>query len=102
GLPGAVTAPADPQALALAQRVVHEALVLAQRLALGRHHGARLARQVAREEFAERALADEADAGGVALGVIGQPGLARDAANLGLAQVAHRKERARELRLVQA
>ena len=72
------------------------------RFALGRDHRPGLARQVARQELAERALADEADAGGVALGVVRQARLARDAPHLGLVQVAHGKERARELRLVQA
>ena len=59
-------------------------------------------RQIAVQELAERPLADEADAGRVLLLRVGQADLGGDAPHLGLAQFAHRKHRARELRLVQA
>jgi hypothetical protein len=96
---GAFAPAADAQALALSDRVVHEPLVLAHALAFRRRHRARLLRQVTRQEFAERPLADEADAGGVALGVVRQARFAREPAHIGLEQVAQGKHRARELRL---
>ena len=77
-------------------------VVLAEALAFRRDDGPGLARQVARQELAERALADEADAGGILLGVVRQPRLARDPPDLGLAQVPHGKDRPRELGLRQA
>ena len=67
--------PADADALPLADRVEREADVRADALALGRHDRPGLARQVAVEEFAERPLADEADAGGILLGVVRQRAL---------------------------
>jgi len=49
--------------------------------------------QIARQELAERPLADEADAGGVLLLRVGQADVLGDAAHFGLAQLAHRKQR---------
>src|SRR5690606_15801870 len=60
-----------------------------------------LRRQVAREKLAERALPDEADAGGVLLPGNGQAQLGRDGPDLLLAQVPQREDRAGELRLGQ-
>ena len=51
-----------------------------------------------REELGERTLADEADAGAVALVVHGQRALARDAPHLGLGEAADREQRPREQR----
>ncbi len=67
-----VLATADAQSLALADGVERQAHVLPHHLAFRRHHLARLGRQVAVEELAERALADEADAGAVLFGVVRQ------------------------------
>src|SRR5690606_6462770 len=58
---------ADLKPLALAQRVIGEADVLADDLAFGRDHAARPGRQVFLQELAEGAFADEADAGGILL-----------------------------------
>jgi hypothetical protein len=65
-------------------------------------HAPRRLRQIAVEEFPERPLADEADAGRILLGVVRQPGLEREAAHLGLLELAHREHRARQLFLRQA
>src|SRR6185312_8685287 len=56
---------ADAQALALAQGVETQALMLAQHPAPVALDRAGLLRDVAVQEFTERALADEADAGGI-------------------------------------
>ena len=60
-----------------------------------------LARQVAVEEFAERALADEADAGRILLRVVRQARLGRERPHLGLFQFPEGKKHPRKLRLVQ-
>src|SRR5690606_36759164 len=93
---------ADSQALALTQRMKGEALVLAQHLAFGRLDGAGLRGQVAIQELAEGPLTDKADAGRIFLGGIGQPQFGGNATHLGLGQLAQRKARARELRLIEA
>src|SRR5258706_1694701 len=102
GLPAAVLRSSNADALALPERVKAQPHVLAQHAAVGRADRAWTGRQVAGEEGAERALADEADAGGVPLGRVGKSDPARQLAHLGLAQLAQRKERARKLRLGQA
>jgi hypothetical protein len=101
GFAAAALLPADADALALAQRVEGQADVLAHHAAVGAADRARRGRQVAVEELAERPLADEADAGRVFLLGVGQADLVGDAAHLALGQLAHRKQRLRELRLVQ-
>ena len=93
---------ADADALALAQRVERQAHVLAHGLAVVQLDRARLVRQVAAEEFAERALADEADAGRILLGRIRQVQFFRDLAHFRLGDLAQREQRLRQLRLVQA
>ena len=89
---GVVTASADAEALALAYRVVHQAVVLPERLAVDAAHDPRLRRQVAAQEVAEAPLADEADAGAVLLGGDREGVLAGDAPHLGLGQFADREQ----------
>ncbi len=84
-------AAADAEAAALPERVALEAAVAADDFAIRRLDGAGPARQPAPHERPERALADEADPGGVALVRDGQAALACDAPHLGLAQAADRK-----------
>ena len=94
---------ADVQALPLADGVVHQALVLAEHASVvERADLARLGRQVAHQELAERALADEADAGGILLGRDMQAGPLGDLAHLALVHRAEREQRLRQLRLVEA
>src|SRR5262245_6885772 len=93
---------ADAQALALAQRVERQAYVPADHAALRVPDRPRLLADVAIQEVAEGPFADEADARGVLLPGVGQPDLRRDAPHLGLAQLADREQRLRQLRLVQA
>ena len=69
--------------------------------AVGRHDRARHARQVAREEIAKRPLADEADAGRIALGVRRNAFALGDRAHVALRHLAQRKQRRRKLRLRQ-
>ncbi len=90
-----------PRPFALSERVVHDAVVLADADALRRLQLAGLRRNVVAEEFAEVAFADEADAGRVLLGVGGQAGLARERAHVGLRQVADREQRRGELFLAE-
>ena len=100
-VPGlARTTDADP--LALADRIEGEPDVLAERAATFIDDRSRRLRQIAVEEFAERPLADEADAGRVLLGVVRQPRLECDAAHLAFLQLAHREQHAGELLLPQA
>src|SRR6185369_3135488 len=93
--------PADADALALAERVEAQAHVLADHPAAVVLDRPRRVREVAVQELAERPLADEADAGRVLLLRVRQADLGRDAAHLGLRQLADREQRLRELRLVQ-
>src|SRR5690606_14970657 len=71
--------------------------VLTHLLAVGRSHLALARGQVTAEELAEIALSDEADAGGVLLLRRREPGLAGDASDLLLWQVAERKPGGRQL-----
>src|SRR6185369_15831340 len=92
---------ADADPLALAERVERETDVAADgapALVLDR---SRRVGEVARQELAERPLADEADAGRVLLLRVRQADPGGDPPHLGLVQLADRKERARELRLVE-
>ncbi len=57
--------------------------------------------QVTVEKLAERALADEADAGGVLLLCVGQADVGGQFSHLGLVQMTQRKQRARKLCLVE-
>ena len=75
--------------------------MLPHRPAIRRFDRTRFPGQVAVEEFAEGALADEADPGGVFLVVVGQPCLRGDSPDFLLFEMADRKQHLRELRLVQ-
>jgi hypothetical protein len=93
---------ADAQSLALADGVIHQALMLPeQAIGIEIADVARRDRQIALQEFAERPLADEADAGRILLRGVRQAGIDRYAAHLALGQMTNRKQRARQLRLVQ-
>ena len=70
--------------------------VRAESAALWRRDRPGLCGQVRLQELRERPLADETDAGAVALVVDGQGVLVRDAAHLALGQRADRKQRPRE------
>ena len=106
--PGGVVAacafqPTDAKPLPLADGVEAQSDVAADFApAVGVHDGAGLRVQVAREKFAERPLADEADAGGVFFARVGQADFFGQPPHLALVHVAKRKEAARELRLCQA
>ncbi len=92
---------ADREPLPLAQRVVGEAVMAADDPALGRLDRARGPRQVARQEVAERPLADEADARRVLLRP-GRDALAPgDRPDLALGHLAQRKQHRRQLLLRQ-
>src|ERR1700694_235267 len=93
--------PAYAYAFSLSDGVESEADVLADHSALGRADRARFVGQIAVEEFAERTLADETDAGRVALGVHRQACLFGDLAHLGFLQLRQRKNRTGELRLAE-
>jgi hypothetical protein len=83
---------ADAEAAALAERVALEAAVAPEEVALDRLDGPRAPRQPGADEVAERPLADEADAGRVALGGDGQAALPRDRADRRLPQPADREQ----------
>ena len=91
--------PADAQAAALTERVVHHAVVLAEQLARGCAQLTALRRNVLAEKLAEIALADKADAGRILLVVRRQRSLARKCTYLGLGQIANREQRGGELLL---
>src|SRR3954469_5572157 len=95
-IPG-LACPADADALALADGVEGEADVLAEGPALGRLDRPGRFGQVAVQELAERALADEADPGRIFLRVVRQAGFERDAPHLAFLQLAHGEHHAREL-----
>jgi len=90
--------PADAEAAALAERIALEPAMAADHGAVMRLDRSRPAWQPAPDEVPERALADEADAGRVALVRHRQPALARERAHLRLAQPAYREFRVPELR----
>ncbi len=92
GLLGRILHAADPQALALAQGVVHQTLVLADHLAIHGFDGAGLGGQELGQEILELALADEADAGGVFLLGGDEIELLGDAAHLRLFQIPDREQ----------
>ncbi len=94
-------APADADALALADRVEHQPDVLADDGSLGRAHKSGLARQITIEELSKRPLADETDAGRVLLRVHRQVGGLGKFAHPGLGELAQRKQHARELLLIE-
>src|SRR6185312_7196647 len=73
---------ADAEAVALAQGVIHDALVLADQRPVGRAHFPRTGRDVLRQEAAEIALADEADPGGILLRMCRQRRMAGKLAHL--------------------
>ena len=84
---------ADAQALALAQRVKAQAHMLADHAAVVALDRPRCFGNVAIEKFAERPLANEADAGRVFLAGIGQANLIGNASHLAFVQLTHRKQR---------
>ena len=92
----------DAQALALPERVEAQADVAPDRATAVVFDRTGLVTQVAVEELAKRPFADEADAGGVFFLRVGQVDLGREVAHLGLLQLAHREQRARQLLLIQA
>jgi hypothetical protein len=100
-VPAAFLHAAEADALALAERVEAQADVLADRAATVVLDRTRLVREIAVQELAERPLADEADAGRVLLLRVRQADLGGDPAHFGLRDLAERKQRLRELRLVQ-
>src|SRR4029453_8717586 len=58
-------------------------------------------RQITTEKLSERTLADEADAGGIALCRVRQPDVMRDFPDLGFVQLTDRKQCVRELLLIE-
>ena len=93
---------ADLQAFALPQGMVSETVVFAQHtLVVETTNLAFLRRQVAHQEFLERALADKADAGRILFHRHMQPGGFGHPADFGLGQFGERKEGFRQLSLVQ-
>src|SRR6187431_2291838 len=93
---------ADTQALPLAQGVEGQADMLPNAPTALVLDGAGLVAQVAVEEFAERPLADEADAGRILLRSNRQADLGSDAPHLGLLQFTDREQALAQLGLVQA
>jgi hypothetical protein len=93
---GRITTPADAQALALAERVIHEPAVLPEPAAGAVLDIAGLRGQELRQELREGPFADEADAGAVFLVEDRQHQLARPAPDFLLAQAADREQRPRE------
>src|SRR5262245_42375851 len=81
-------AAADLETTALPERVEREAAMTADDVAGVGDDVTGRRRDVAREEFAERPFADEADAGAVRLVEDRQPGLARERAHFGLREFA--------------
>ncbi len=97
-----VLAATDVQAFALADGVIGHAVVRAEHtLIVERADLAGVRRQVAHQEFLERPLADEADAGRVFLHRNVQAGGGGDFAHLALVDAGQRKEGFRQLRLIQ-
>src|SRR5487761_2237572 len=88
-------------ALPLADGVERKSDMLTDHPAFGRAYRAGGARQIAVEEFAERSLADETDAGRVLLRVHRQSRFPGDPAHLGFLQLRQRENRTGELRLTQ-
>ena len=74
GVAVTVALAADAEALALSERVEHESHVLPDQAPVERVDVARVGRQVAVQELAERPLADEADSGRILLVVVRQSG----------------------------
>jgi len=95
---GAVLQTADAKAAALSERVAGKAQVPADDLTVRRFDRTRNCGQPGLQEIPEWALADEADAGGVALVEYRQSALAGDCTNLALAQRAQREVAAGKLR----
>ncbi len=101
GLVRSVPRAAYPQPLALSERVIREPVVPADHVAGRRFHRSGRARQVTRQEIAERPLADEADPRGVLLRPRRNALLARDAPHVALVHVPERKHHRRQLLLRQ-
>ena len=76
--------------------------MFADNFALGRYHIAIVRGQVFLQKFAERALADKANARAVFFGGGGQPEIAGKAAHFGFFHVAQREQGALQLKGLQA
>src|SRR5690606_8200102 len=86
-IPGRLTIiaePADVQALSLADRMIHEALMLSDHDPMLGHDIAGLGWQIGFQEIAELTLANEADTGAVFLVVRNQAQLGRKPPDFGL------------------
>ena len=68
-----VVPPADAEAAALAERIVHQPVVTADVFSLLVDHVSRLCRKILHQKLLEIALADKANAGAVLLFRVGQP-----------------------------
>ncbi len=86
----------DTEALTLAERVIHQPGVRAERLALTAAYRPRIRGQVTTQEFAKRALADEADTGAVFLVMDLEARVTRNRANLALLPISEREDRLRQ------
>ncbi len=93
--------PANPEAAALAERVAGQAAVTADHAAAVGLDRAGRGRQPAADEIPERALADEADAGRIALCRDRDPALVRDPAHFSLLQFADRELAGCKLRRIE-
>jgi len=98
---GLAPEPADAESAPLAERVALEATMLADDGAIEALDRARAAGQPLADEVPERALADETDAGRIALPGNRYAAVARDRTNLGLAQAADRKLAESQLRRIE-
>jgi hypothetical protein len=99
-VPGRLAAPSqasDAEAAALTERIALESCMTTDNLAILGLDRAGPAGQPAPDEFAERPLADEADAGRVRLARDRQPAVAGDCAHLGLGETADREHAGLEL-----
>src|SRR5207249_3210707 len=89
----------DLESVPLPDRVVRDALMLSDHLALGCLRDAWRPREIASQELAEWPFADEADPGAVLLVVRRNAFALRDRADLALRQLRQRKNRFRQLLL---
>ena len=89
----AVSPAADAQTPALAEGIVHQAVMAAHYLAFRRDHVAGLRRQVFRQKLLEVPFPDEAHTGGVLLFADRQAAVLRDLPHLCLGHAAHGEDR---------
>ena len=76
--------------------------MLTDDVTLRRHHRAGSERQVAIQKFAERPLANKANAGRILLAGVRQRQFTGDTTDIGFLQLAQRKQRARQLGLIES